>query len=130
MSGNGQTHLLPESDREFLDEKGYAYDVQQGGGDVYVLIMEFNLPEAYSPRCCTLLLKLPAGYPNANPDMFWTAPTIQLACGGAPVAAQVVEILMGQAWQRWSRHTSSWRPGIDNIQTKLRAVVSELAKRR
>jgi E2/UBC family protein E len=129
MSGNGQTQLLPESDREFLDEKGYVYDVQQAG-DVFVTIRDFTLPETYSPRSCTLLLKLPAGYPNANPDMFWTAPNVRLVGGGVPVAAEVVEVYMNQSWQRWSRHTNTWRAGIDNIQTKLRAVVSELAKGR
>jgi hypothetical protein len=129
MSGSGQTQLLPESDREYLDEKGYAYDVQQAG-DIFVTIRDFTLPEAYSPRSCTLLLKLPAGYPNANPDMFWTAPNVRLVGGGVPVAAEVVEVYMNQSWQRWSRHTNTWRAGIDNIQTKLRAVVSELVKGR
>lgn len=129
MSGSGQTQLLPESDREYLDEKGYAYNVHQAG-DVFVTIRDFPLPETYSPRSCTLLLKLPAGYPNANPDMFWTAPNVSLMSGGIPVAAQAVEVYLNQSWQRWSRHTNTWRAGIDNIQTKLRAVVSELAKGR
>jgi hypothetical protein len=129
MSGSGQTQLLPEADREFLDEKGYSYDVQQAG-DIFVAIRDFTLPEAYLPRSCTLLLKLPAAYPNANPDMFWTTPGIRLAGGGEPVATQAIEVYLNQSWQRWSRHTNSWRPGIDNIQTKLRAVVSELAKGR
>jgi hypothetical protein len=129
MSGSGQIHLLPELDREFLDEKGHVYDVQQAG-DVFVMIYDFALPETYTPRCCTLLLKLPPGYPNANPDMFWTSPNVRLAGGGIPVATEVREVYLNQSWQRWSRHTNSWRPGIDNIQTKLRAVVSELAKGR
>ena len=129
MSGSGQTQLLPEADREFLDEKGYSYDVQQAG-DIFVAIRDFALPDAYLPRSCTLLLKLPAAYPNANPDMFWTTPGIRLAGGGEAVATQAIEVYLNQSWQRWSRHTNSWRPGIDNIQTKLRAVVSELAKGR
>jgi hypothetical protein len=129
MSGSGQPQLLPESDREFLDSKAYTYEVQRAG-DIYVLIRDFVLPEAYAPRTCTLMLKLPAGYPNANPDMFWTAPNIRLLGGAFPVATEVVETHMGQSWQRWSRHTNGWRAGVDNIQTKLRAVVSELAKGR
>ena len=55
MSGNGQTQLLPESDREFLDEKGYVYDVQQAG-DVFVTIRDFILPEASGHNARNLLL--------------------------------------------------------------------------
>lgn len=128
MDGNAEAQRLPELDREFLDQKGYVYEVQQSGGDTYVLIRDFPLPQCYVPRSCTLLLRLPAGYPNANPDMFWTSPGVRLAAGGAPVAAEVPELYLGQSWQRWSRHTNSWRPGIDNLQTKLRAVISELGQ--
>lgn len=118
--------LVPEADREFLEEKGYTYDVTQTGPEVRVTIQEFPLPTPYTPRAVQLMLKLPAGYPNANPDMFWTRPDVRLAANGAfPQAADVHE----DGWQRWSRH-STWRPAIDNLRTKVASVVAELKKGR
>lgn len=123
-------HRLPEADLAFLAERGYEYEVQCSGGETYLVIRSIALPPSYVPSTCDLLLKLPAGYPNANPDMFWTTPGVRLATGAAPAAAEVTEVYNGCNWQRWSRHTNSWRPGIDNLQTKLRAVKTELEKGR
>ncbi len=120
--------MLPEIDREFLIEKEIQFDVQESGGDTYVLIKNFRLPDCYVPGICTLMLKLPPGYPASNPDMFWTTPGIRLISGSSPVAADVAEVYMGVPWQRWSRHCTDWRPGVDNLQTKLRSVQTELQK--
>lgn len=122
--------LIPAGDLDFLRARGFAFDIVKQGSDVFVLLKEFVLPAVYTPRSCTLVLKLPAGYPDANPDMFWTTPGVRLANGGTPVATEAVENYMGQPWQRWSRHNNTWRAGIDGLQTKLRAVVTELEKGR
>jgi hypothetical protein len=128
MSANVQ--LLSESDLHYLDSKGFKYRVSAPSNEIHLVIGDFELPAHYVPRKCELLLKLPPGYPNTNPDMFWTTPGIRLANGGAPLAADVIELLEGKQWQRWSRHNNTWRPGVDDIQTKLRAVRTELDKGR
>lgn len=120
--------MLPEIDREFLAEKELDFEAHENGGETYVLIRNYSLPEPYTPRACTLMLKLPPGYPVANPDMFWTSPAVRLASGAMPVAADVHELYSGVQWQRWSRHCGQWRAGVDNIQTKLRSVRTELEK--
>jgi hypothetical protein len=122
--------MLPEIDHQFLAEKGIEFEIQQSGGDTYVLIKNFKLPEAYSPTLCTLLLKLPPGYPASNPDMFWTTPGVRLKTGNYPIAADVHEIYVGIQWQRWSRHSNTWRSGVDNLKSKLRSVQTELCKGR
>jgi hypothetical protein len=122
--------LIPESDLDFLREKQLAFEVEQSGGEIYIVVRNYQLPSAYRPSLCDLMIKLPAGYPNANPDMFWTTPGVRLANGSAPVAAEVQELYNNRAWQRWSRHTSAWRAGIDNLRTKLRSVRTELEKGR
>ena len=123
-------HWLPEVDADFLCEKGFQFEEHQVGGEVRLVIHNFPLPLAYVPRTCDLLLKLPAGYPNANPDMFWTSPAVRLADGRTPMSAEVMEFCDGRDWQRWSRHSGSWRPGVDNLRSKLRAVQSELEQGR
>jgi len=128
MSANG--HLLSESDLEYLTSKGFRFEVTTLGSEIHLVINDFELPSQYVPRRCSLLLRLPPGYPNTNPDMFWTTPGVCLANGAMPIAAQVIENLGGKEWQRWSRHNNVWRPGVDDIQTKLRAVRTELEKGR
>src|SRR5436853_2374502 len=123
MSGN---HLLPEDDIQHLTSKQLKYELRQNSGEIFVFIHEYCLPSCYTPACCTLLIRLLPGYPNTNPDMFWTTPGIRLASGAAPAAAEVVEVYEGVQWQRWSRHSPQWRPGVDNLQTKLRSVRTEL----
>ena len=120
---------LPEADREFLDEKGYRYTVENVGGFMHVIIHDFELPPAYTPRTCDLLIRLPPGYPNANPDMFWTRPNVKLAAGNWPANADHLQDFSGSSWQRWSRHfpDGRWRAGIDGLDTYLASIRRELA---
>jgi len=43
-------------------------------------------------------------------------------------AANVAQSFAGQNWQRWSRHNSEWRPGIDGIWTMLKRVEDALER--
>jgi len=120
---------LLEVDEEFLSRKGYVYDVTSENASTAVVIKDFPLPPAYSPQLVELLIRLPAGYPQGNPDMFWTAPHVQRVGGGDPLAASEKETHLGRVWQRWSRHWSaSWRPGVDGLHTFIAATINELRK--
>lgn len=121
------TDLIPEVDRNFLEEKGYKYRVKRVGGNVHVTIEDFPFPLAYTPRSATLLIILPAGYPNANPDMFRTIPDVKLVNGSLPLNANNREVYDGVSWQRWSRHFGSgWRQGVDNLRTYIASIKREL----
>jgi hypothetical protein len=77
------------------------------------------------------LIILPPGYPDAAPDMFYTSPRLTLAdTGREPRAANVTHDFAGRAWQRWSRHSNSWRPGIDGLQTMIARVRRALEEAR
>ncbi len=121
--------LLPEIDRELLTEKGYSFSVSKVGGEVHVVLRDFDFPAAYTPRVSDLLIVLPNGYPNANPDMFWTYPDVKLAAGGWPKAGDAHHVYGERNWQRWSRHyQGKWRAGIDGLRNYLAAVKHEIAK--
>ena len=129
MPATGKVELLPEIDAEFLEEKGFDYQVVQASGEIRVIISNFPFPEQYTPRASKLMLRLPAGYPNANPDMFWTNPDVKLTNGAYPLNAGYLDPT-ADGWQRWSRHDYGWRGGIDNLRTKLASVRREIEKGR
>lgn len=119
--------MLPEPDIEFLDEKGYEYELVPHPAGVYLIIKNFELGVAYQPNVATLLINVISGYPNSPLDMFWTFPDIKLINGNGPQAAEVHETYNETVWQRWSRHYQ-WRGGIDNVRTFITAIKQELAK--
>lgn len=121
--------LLPELDRDFLTEKGYAFSVGKVGGEVHVILRDFEFPAAYAPRKADLLVILPGGYPNAQPDMFWTFPDVKLASGDWPKNCDAHKQYGEHNWQRWSRHfNGAWRAGVDGLRNYLAAVNKEIAK--
>ena len=68
----------------------------------------------------TLLLRLPPGFPDATPDMFWVDPPLHTAEGATIPGTESIEQHAGRSWQRWSRHIQGqWRPGIDNLATYM-----------
>jgi hypothetical protein len=122
-------NLLPELDRDFLNSKEYDFDVLRVGGEIHLIIHNFQFPAAYTPRQADLLIIIPAGYPNANLDMFWTYPDVMRANGGWPQASEHHQPHGERTWQRWSRHVQNgWRPGTDCLQTFVAAVRKEIGK--
>ena len=112
---------LPRRCRKYLTDKGFAFSEASDNGTAAIVIDPWQLPpEKYDHDQVALLLLLPNGYPDAAPDMFYVHPWIK-AHGSSnwPGAASVSLQFLGTNWQRWSRHWSDWRPGIDGIQTWL-----------
>lgn len=121
-------NILPDPDIEYLSSKGYTFDVSQQGSDVHIIIQDYAFPEAYHPRQASLLIIIPAGYPNAKPDMFWTNPDIRMINGSWPKSSEVHQDFQGMNWQRWSRHLNNWRSGVDNLKTYMASVRKEINK--
>jgi hypothetical protein len=123
--------MLPEEDEAYLKEKGFAYHETAEAGFTHLVISGFAFPEAYTPRQAELLIRLPAGYPDAKPDMFWTRPDVRLASGAWPLNCATQETYLKLVWQRWSRHWHhGWRPGVDGLRTFIAAIIRELERGR
>jgi hypothetical protein len=123
--------MLPEDDEAFLKEKGLHYTETVEQRVTHVVITGFALPQAYNPREADLLIRLPPGYPNARPDMFWTRPDVKLVSGAWPLRSDVKENYLNLSWQRWSRHwQNGWRPGVDGLMTFIAAIIRELERGR
>jgi Prokaryotic E2 family E len=139
MANKNPDELLPEDDTAFLKEKYPNAHVYGVGNEVHVQLPSFPFPAAYQPRTADLLVRLPAGYPDAKPDMFWTNPDVKLGSGAWPIQCQYheipgsgegVEVYNKVAWQRWSRHSApaDWRAGIDGLRNFIGAIKRELER--
>ena len=115
---------LPRRCRKYLTDKGFTFSEPSDNGTAAVVIDPWQQPPGRSDHDhVALLLLLPNGYPDAAPDMFYVHPWIKLrGTSNWPAAASVSLQFVGTNWQRWSRHWSDWRPGIDGIQTWLLKV--------
>lgn len=121
--------LVPEIDLDFLREKEIDFTATRTGDDVHIVVRGFSFPEQYTPRTADLLIILPAGYPNANLDMFWTRPDVKLANGNWPQNCDAHADYAGVTWQRWSRHfKTAWRQNVDSLRTFLVTIRKEIAR--
>lgn len=112
--------MLRDRDTAVLDELGLAYESQSEPGFVNVVISGYPTGSGLEPRTTSLLVRLPLGFPDATPDMFWCDPPVVTAQGQAVPGTEAREAHVGRNWQRWSRHIQGqWRPGIDNLATYL-----------
>jgi hypothetical protein len=121
--------MLTEDDEAYLKERGFDYKVIPEGQMFSLIIRGFHLPSGYVPAVVDLLLRLPGGFPDAAPDMFWTHPVVGFAGGGVPPATETRLEYEARTWQRWSRHLAvAWRPGVDNLRSYLRLIRTDLEK--
>jgi Prokaryotic E2 family E/Multiubiquitin len=101
-----------------------AFEVlPQPDGWTFVVINDYALPSAYTPRSVRLLIKLPPTFPDGQPDMLWVNPGIRTAAGGLP-AGTGDEQLLGGTWQRFSWHMKpgAWKPGVSTLRDYMRCV--------
>jgi hypothetical protein len=114
-----------DRDRQALEAKGLRARESSESGFLCVIIEGYPLPPGYDRTSTDLLIRLPAGYPDAAPDMFWCDPPIKLTATGAfPVAADQMEPYVGRVWQRFSRHLAAdaWKAGTDDLASYLSLV--------
>lgn len=112
--------MLEQEDREWLAENGYKFEVVDEGGITNLILKDFLLPRGFDRETTDLLTRLPPGFPDTAPDMFWADPPIKMAITGAfAPASDLMEPHVSRTWQRFSRHFagSPWRPGIDSLQS-------------
>ena len=122
--------FLPLRDLEYLESHGYNFDQKEFGGQKGLILKGISLPDGkyivdsdVGVDKVNVLIILPSGYPDAQPDMFHTDPWIKLrAVGRAPRAADQPVAFADINWQRWSRHSDQWRPGRDGIWTMIKRL--------
>ena len=122
--------MLPGSDTAFLNERSLRHTTTVEAGLLCVVVPNWRLPPGYSVQEADLLLRLPAGYPDVPPDMWWFDPAVVRADGQQIPATNVNERHLGRDWQRWSRHLrlDQWRSGIDGLGSFFTLIREELLR--
>lgn len=121
---------LPADDHAYLQGAGLHYEVFAEKGTLCVQFTDFPLPAGLNASTAEILLRLSPLYPDVAPDMWWTIPALTTQAGAAIPGTERRENHRGREWQRWSRHLapSTWRPGIDGLQSYLALLRTELDK--
>jgi|SRR6185437_581569 len=120
--------FLPSTDVAHLQSKGIAYREVQENGQKGIVLVAYGLPAArFDTGKADVLILLPPGYPDVAPDMFYLLPWVRLTTGNCyPSKADQSFAFDGKTWQRWSRHNSDWRAGVDGIWTMLKRIDTAL----
>ncbi len=115
---------LPRRDQHYLKSGTVEFLEVRDGDQVGLVLKDFALPDGgFDTEATDILILMPAGYPDAPPDMFYCHPWLRLKSSGAlPKCADVPQNFSNLTWQRWSRHNTQWRPGKDGIWTMIKRV--------
>lgn len=127
--------MLPQSEIDRLDlmvaegEIG-GHQTELEGGMTCVVLQAFRVPAGLNVSETDMLLRLPPGFPDAAPDMFWCDPAVRRADGAAIAQSDVTEPYLGRQWQRFSRHLTpgEWRPGLDSIDSFIVLIRKTLSQ--
>jgi hypothetical protein len=122
--------ILPESDREYLDACGLAWETVSEAGSNWLLIHNYPVPTGYNVKKVIVGLMISAGYPEAQIDMAFFSPSLARTDGRVIHAATPLQ-RDGKTFQQWSRHRTAqnpWRPGEDDVSTHLALVKHWLEK--
>jgi hypothetical protein len=123
--------MLGKADQEFLERFGLEYEVTPDAGLIAVVVKGWPLPAGYEPATVDLLLRLPPGFPDTQPDMYWCDPPVRLVgTTSYPAAADLFEQHLGRTWQRFSRHLpgGAWQPGRDSLESYMALIRTQLAR--
>jgi hypothetical protein len=120
---------LPAADQQYLDERSIHHDLQIDGGMVCVVLAGWSLPAGLSATGVDVLIRLPGGYPDVAPDMWWVDPPLRRSDGTEIPATQVMEPHLGRQWQRWSRHFAAgqWQSGVDGLESYIALIRAQFA---
>ncbi len=120
---------LPAADQQFLDERSIPHSVQVDAGMVCVVLSGWSLPAGLNAPQVDVLIRLPGGYPDVAPDMWWVDPPLRRADGTEIPATQVIEPHLGRQWQRWSRHFAAgqWQSGVDGLESYIALIRTQFA---
>lgn len=116
---------LPEEDTEYLDATGLKWEAIKDIHGNWILIHDFSIPLGYQVSKAIAAIQISASYPMTQIDMVYFYPPLRRIDGIIIPATQATIKILGNDYQRWSRHRTQqnpWRSGLDNVSSHLSLV--------
>lgn len=119
---------LPARDQRFIESNGLEVECVEQANQKALIIRNFEMPAGkFKIDRSDILILLPPAYPDVPPDMFYADPWIRLLTPDrCPNEADQPHQFGDRNWQRWSRHSSEWRPGTDGLRSHVRRIRTAL----
>jgi len=113
-------NLIEEQLKELLEMHPEAKVTALPDGSTLVSVPKVRIPPGWNVTDATIAFMIPAGFPTARPDCFWTDQGVRIAGGAAPANTNPQVPPGGTAMMLWfSWHLQDWRPNRDTIYTYL-----------
>jgi hypothetical protein len=115
---------LPEADTAYLDGRGLRWETAVERDQRWLFVHDWPVPGGYNHRTVSATIAIPPAYPDAAMDMVYFFPALQRS-DGRGIGGLSTHTILGQQWQRWSRHYTSanpWRIGEDDLSTHLTLI--------
>jgi hypothetical protein len=116
--------ILPEADTAYLDGRSLRWEAVVDGGQRWLLVHDWPVPGGFNHTVVSAAVAMPPAYPDAALDMVYFFPALQRN-DGKVIGGLSPHMILGQQWQRWSRHYSAanpWRIGEDDLSTHLTLI--------
>jgi hypothetical protein len=100
-------------------------------GTTVIELYDFVLPPGWNPPRTSVYFLVPAGYPVARPDTFWTDRGLVSPSGGPPANTgnnQPPGIKPNLLWFSW--HPAAWNPNRDNLVNYVAMIRQRFEERR
>jgi hypothetical protein len=97
---------------------GAALEAMPDGARVLV-VRGVGLGEGWSATETTLRVLVPVGFPQVNPDCFYSDGALTLASGAEPQNSQL-QAVFGASYRWFSWHPASWDPATGELGTYVR----------
>jgi hypothetical protein len=119
-------------DRQLSDLKerfGHVETLRLPSGTILVSIPSLSVPPGWSAGSTTVRFLVPAAYPFAALDCFWTDEGLRLADGAMPQNSAVGNIIpetsVSGLWFSWHLQ-GPWDPNRDTLATWVNVIIDRL----
>ena len=101
--------------------------LSSSAGCQLVVIPTMDLPAGWNQTRTHVRFVVPAGYPYAAPDCFWTDPGLRLAGGKLPQNTIVGHLMAGQPdantlWFSWHVQNGLWNAAKSDLKTYVAII--------
>jgi hypothetical protein len=118
---------------ESVAERRFSKVIRTPGpnGTSLVQLRDFILPAGWNRPCTNVYFLVPAGYPVARPDTFWTDAGLEPPSGGPPANTgnnQAPGVPPDLLWFSW--HPAAWNPNRDNLVNYVAMIRNRFEEKR